>query len=171
MQRHHTIPLQLQSKMTVYAAIAAMLAMMGGIVYYSSLDNPALEQAQIELMEVNVVNVNNIQNKATIQVVFLVSNPSDKTFTVPSISYEIFGDGQFVGAGQYSTEDIAMPGRAAFYSNSSIPLKSNFALSASESDLYDDVLAERIRSYSATGMMMVESAWAIVETEFDSTMP
>ena len=157
--------------MTVYAAIAAMLALMGGIVYYSSLDNPALEQAQIDLIEVNIVNVNTIQNKATMQVVFLVANPSEKTFTVPSISYELYGDGRYIGAGQYSTEDIAMPGRAAFYGNTSIPLKSTFVLGASESDLYSDVLAERIHSYSATGMMTVESAWAIVEIDFDSTMP
>ena len=171
MQGHTVISLNLQSKMTVYAAIAAMLALMAGIVYYSSLDNPALEQAQIELMEVNVVKVNTIQNKATMQVVFLVGNPSEKTFTVPSITYELYGDGQYIGAGQYSTEDIAMPGRAAFYGNTSIPLKSNFVLSASESDLYPAVVAERIRSYSATGMMTVESAWAIVEIDFDSTMP
>ena len=29
----------LQSKFTVYAAIAGVLALMGGIVYYASLDN------------------------------------------------------------------------------------------------------------------------------------
>ena len=80
--------MNLQSKMTVYAAIAAMLALMGGIVYYSSLDNPFLEQVQIELGGVEVIDVNNIQNKATLEVTFQVTNPSDKTFTIPSISYE-----------------------------------------------------------------------------------
>ena len=101
--------MNLQSKMTVYAAIAAMLALMGGIVYYSSLDNPFLEQVQIELGNVEVIDINNIQNKATLEVTFQVTNPTDKTFTIPSISYDLSGDGNPIGAGQYSTEDIAMP--------------------------------------------------------------
>ena len=147
-----------------------MLALMGGIVYYGSLDNPSLEQAQIELAGVNVIDVNSIQNKATLEVVFQVSNPSEKTFTIPLITYEIYGDGQLVGAGQYSTEDIAMPGRAAFYGGSSIPLKSNFVIYADNTNLYQDVVGEHISRYTATGMMIVESAWAIVELEFDSAM-
>ena len=32
----------LQSRLTVYAAIAGVLALMGGIVYYASLDNVSL---------------------------------------------------------------------------------------------------------------------------------
>ena len=38
-----TIEMALQSKMTVYAAIAGVLGLMGGIVYYASLDNAELE--------------------------------------------------------------------------------------------------------------------------------
>ena len=43
----------LQSRMTVYVAIAGVLALMGGIVFYASLDNPELEQAEIELQVLN----------------------------------------------------------------------------------------------------------------------
>lgn len=161
--------MQLQSKMTVYAAIAAMLALMGGIVYYSSLDNPFLEQVEIELEGVEIIDVNNIQNTATIQVVFLVTNPSDKTFTVPSISYELSGDGQPIGAGQYSTEDIAMPGRAAFYGGSSIPLKSKMVITSDSGIPYQNIINNNIREYAASGIITVESAWAIVEVNFESS--
>ena len=161
--------MMLQSKMTVYAAIAAMLALMGGIVYYSSLDNPFLEQVQIEIDGVELVEVNEIQGTATVQVVFMVTNPSDKTFTVPSISYELFGDGRFVGAGQYSTEDIAMPGRAAFYGGASIPLKSKMVITSENDSVYQDVTLGNINEYMATGIITVESAWAIVEVDFEST--
>ena len=165
--------LNLQSKMTVYAAIGAMVALMLFIIYYSSLDNPLLEQAQIELAQVQVIEVNSIQNKATLQVAFQVTNPSELTFTIPSISYELFADGRPVSAGQYSTEDIAMPGRAAFYSGASIPLKSNIVLGISDSDpaLYEDIVNERVGEYSARGIITVESAWAIVEKEFESSLP
>ena len=165
--------MQLQSKMTVYAAIAAMLALMGFVVYWSSLDNPFLEQAQISLQSVEVRNVNPIQNQANLEVVFLVENPSEKTFTVPLITYELYGDGRLIGAGQYSTEDIAMPGRAAFYGGAAIPLKSMMTISGAETGtgIYADVTENRIGQYEANGMITVESAWAIVEIDFESSIP
>lgn len=162
--------MMLQSKLTVYAAIAAMLALMGGIVYYSSLDNPFLEQVEIELESVQITNINSIQNTATLQVTFLVTNPTDKTFTVPSISYELFGDGQVIGAGQYSTEDIAMPGRAAFYGGASIPLKSTMTITADGGAQYQNIVSNNIQEYAASGLITVESAWAIVEVNFESSM-
>ena len=167
------VALNLQSKTTVYAAIAAMLALMVGVVYYSSLDNPFLEQAQISLQSVEVHDVNPIQNQATLEVTFLVENPTEKTFTVPLITYELYGDGRSIGSGQYSTEDIAMPGRAAFYGGSAIPLKSQITISGTEMDtsLYADLTESRIQQYEATGMITVESAWAIVEIDFETSMP
>ena len=45
----------------------------------------------------------------------MITNPSDTTFTVPRITYELYADGVLLGDGSYSTEDISMPGRAAFY--------------------------------------------------------
>ena len=93
--------------MVVYAAIAGLLAMMGGFVYYASLDNPQLEQVEIRLGDVMVRDVNKIEETAKLEVVFLVKNPGEKTFTVPIISYQLFADGQLLGSGQYSTEDVA----------------------------------------------------------------
>lgn len=160
----------LQSKMVVYAAIGGLLAMMGGFVYYASLDNPFLEQVEIELDNVEVIDVNNIENKAKLEVTFMVKNPSEKTFTVPLIAYELFANGQSIGSGQYSTEDIAMPGRAAFYPNVEIPLKSNFYLSMSNTspDLYNSVINGGVE-YTANGVITVETAWSLIEKEFPST--
>jgi hypothetical protein len=159
--------------MTVYAAIAGMLALMGFVVFYSSLDNPHLEQAQISLQSVEVRDVNTIQDKATLEVTFMVENPSEKTFTVPLITYELYGDGRLIGSGQYSTEDIAMPGRAAFYGGSAIPLKSLMTITSADAGagIYGNVTGSRIAEYKADGMIMVESAWAIVEIDFESSLP
>ena len=109
----------LQSKMTVYAAIAGVLALMGGIVYYASLDNVDLEQADIELVNVELRDVNTLQNQAKFDVTFLITNPSEKTFTVSQIGYQLYGDDILLGSGQYSTADIALPGRAVFYPGAS----------------------------------------------------
>ena len=47
----------LQSRMTVYVAIAGVFALMGAIVFYASLDNAQLEQAEIELFSVELIDV------------------------------------------------------------------------------------------------------------------
>ncbi|NIP62281.1 MAG: hypothetical protein GWN01_07800 [Nitrosopumilaceae archaeon] len=158
--------------MLVYVAIAGLLALMGGFVYYASLDNPKLEQVEIQLKSVKVLNVNTVEERAQLEVTFLVRNPSDKTFTIPSISYDLSVEGERLGSGQYSTEDIAMPGRAAFYPDAEIPLKNSFSLVKAqvEPDIYNRIVNEQITSFSAEGVITVESAWSIVEKEFKTSM-
>ena len=158
----------LQSKMTVYVAIAGVLAMMGGIVYYASLDNVYLEQVEIQLTSVELININTIDNEASFNVTFLVKNPSDKTLTVPLIGYQLYGDGILLGPGLYSTADISMPGRAAFFPNTEIPLKNTFILSKSEvsSKIYQAAIENRINNFSAEGTITTESTWSLIEKEF-----
>ena len=56
------------SKIIVYAAIGAMFAFMGGIVYYSTFDFAELEQSEIELLSVNVVEIDSIENLSLIHI-------------------------------------------------------------------------------------------------------
>jgi len=150
----------------------AMLALMGGIVYYASLDNPELEKVEIELTNIELLNVNKIENSASLQVTFQVTNPSEKTFTVAVIIYELYANGEHLGTGVYSTEDVAMPGRAAFYGGTSIPLKNVFHLekNAIDSNIYDSIVNEEILNYNTNGIVTVETAWSLIEKEFESTM-
>ncbi len=158
----------LQSKFTVYAAIAGVLAMMGGIVYYASLDNVDLAQVEIQLTSVELIDINTIDNQASFNVTFLVKNPSDTTLTVPLIAYQLYGNGILLGSGLYSTADIAMPGRAAFFPDTEIPLKNTFTLSKSEvsSEIYQTAIENRINSFSAEGIITAESSWSLIEKEF-----
>ncbi len=158
--------------MTVYAAIAAMFGLMVLIVFYGSLDVPEIEQTEIELQSVEVIEVNTIENRVKLQVVFLVKNPGDKTFTVPIINYDLYVNGKHVGASQYSTQDIAMPGRAAFYPDAEIPLKNFFNLVKSEanSDVYQMIVDGSDVQYSVEGNITVETAWALIEKDFQSSL-
>ena len=158
----------LQSKITVYVAIAGVLSLMGGIVYYASLDNVQLEKVKIELTNVELKDVNTINNQAEFDVTFLVKNPSDKTFTVSLIQYQLYTNGILLGSGQYSTADIALPGRALFISGAEIPLKNIFVLSKSEvsSQIYQDAIENKINSFSAEGNITTESSWSVIEKEF-----
>ena len=157
--------------MIIYAAIAGLFGMMGIIVWYASLDNPELEQVEIELLNVEVKDVNKIENFAKLEVTFLVKNPSEKTFTVPIIGYQLYADGQLLGSGQYSTEDISMPGRAVFYSGVEIPLKNTFILNESDvnSEIYQAVLNGNISSFSAEGSITTETSWSLIEKEFKTS--
>lgn len=145
--------------------------MMGIIIWYASLDNSELEQVEIKLLNVEVRDVNKIENSAKLEVTFLVKNPSEKTFTVPIIGYQLYADGKLLGSGQYSTEDISMPGRAVFYSGAEIPLKNTFVLNKSDvnSEIYQAVLNGNINSFSAEGSITTETSWSLIEKEFKSS--
>lgn len=158
----------LQSKLTVYLAIVGVFALMGGIIFYASLDNDELALIEIELTNVELLDVNTVDNQAKFEVTFLVTNPSDKTLTVSQIDFQLYGDGKLLGSGLYSTADIALPGRALFISGAEIPLKNTFVLSKSEvdSEIYEDVTNERITSFSAEGNIITQTSWSEAEKDF-----
>ncbi len=162
----------LQSKLVVYAAIAGLLALMGWFVFFASLENPELEKVTINLESVDVIAVNNIDDRAELKVIFLIGNPSEKTFTVPLITYDLYADGALMGTGQYSTEDIAMPGRAAFYSGVEIPLKSKFVLNLdpANTETYGMITSGSSVRYTAEGVITVETSWSLIEKEFTTSL-
>ena len=96
----------LQSKFTVYLALVGVFAMMGGIMYYASLGNADLEQVEIELQSVEIIKDSIQEDQLKFHVSFLVKNPSDTTFTVSVIKYNLYNNGVLLGPGKYSTEDI-----------------------------------------------------------------
>ena len=96
------VGLALQSKLLVYAAIVGLVGLLGAIVWFASLDNPDLEKVEIELTDVEVTSVNKVANSAKLTVTFLVKNPSEKTFTIPLITYELYADEEFLGLGHVS---------------------------------------------------------------------
>jgi len=163
--------LALQSKLLVYAAIVGLLGLLGAIFWFGSLDIPDLEKVEIELKEIEVLSVNKVANTAKLTVTFLVKNPSEKTFTVPLIGYQLYADDELLGSGQYSTVDIAMPGRAIFSSGVEIPIKNTFELSLSDvnKEIYQAVLDNNIANFRAEGVITTESAWSTIEKEFNTS--
>ncbi|MBM2851487.1 MAG: hypothetical protein HW420_34 [Candidatus Nitrosotenuis sp.] len=152
-------------------AIAGLLAMLGGIIWYASLDNPQLGMAEIQLTTVKVVNTNTIDNRASLEVSFLIKNPGEKTFTVSNIDYELSANGKSLGRGAYSTEDIALPGRALFIPNGQIELPTTFYLTFSDNiaDEYNSIINGQELKFNAKGKMTVESAFSLVEKEFETS--
>ena len=156
----------LQSKLTVYAAIVGCLGLMAGIVYYASLDNVSLEQVEVELTDIALREAGESEAKFTLT--FLVKNSSEKTFVVPVIEYQLYGDDVLLGSGKYSTEDVALPGRAQMLPGAEVPLKNIFILNKSEinSEIYQSMINNEITNFIAEGMIITQSTWSVAETEF-----
>jgi len=159
----------LQSKFTVYLALVGVFAMLGGIMYYASLGNADLEQVEIELQSVEIIKDSIQEDQLKLHVAFLVKNPSDTTFTVSVIKYNLYNNGVLLGPGKYSTEDISMPGRASFFPGNEIPLKNIFVLNKAdvESEIFN-IIKNGPNDFSAEGMITTQNTWTMSEKEFKS---
>ena len=160
------------SKMIVYAAIGAMFAFMGGIVYFSTFDIPELEQSEIELLSVNVKEIDSIDNRMTLNLVFGITNHGDRTVTVPEISWELFADGKSLGSSSYSISDIPLTGRALLTSGLQVPIQSEMTINLTDDieDVYNALAAGENLDYRVVGQYTVETAWQVIDMPFDSSI-
>ena len=160
------------SKIIVYAAIGAMFAFMGGIVYYSTYDIPELEKSELELLSVNVAEVDSIENRLYLEVVFGITNHGDRTVTVPEIGFELFANGVSLGASSYSVSDIPLNGRALMMSGMQVPLVGEITINLTDDikDIYEAMAAGESLDYRVVGQYTIETAWQVIDTKFDSSL-
>lgn len=160
------------SKMIVYAAIGAMFAFMGGIVYFSTFDIPELEQSELELLSVNVKEIDSIDNRMTLNLVFGITNHGDRTVTVPEISWELFADGKSLGSSSYSISDIPLTGRALLTSGLEVPIQSEMTINLTDDieDVYNAIAVGENLDYRVVGQYTVETAWQVIDMQFESSI-
>tara|TARA_B100001123_G_C15217657_1_gene989925 strand:- start:433 stop:951 length:519 start_codon:yes stop_codon:yes gene_type:complete len=160
------------SKMIVYAAIGAMFAFMGGIVYFSTFDIPELERSELELLSVNVKEIDSIDNRMTLNLVFGITNHGDRTVTVPEISWELFADGKSLGSSSYSISDIPLTGRALLTSGLEVPIQSEMTINLTDEieDVYNAIAVGENLDYRVVGQYTVETAWQVIDMQFESSI-
>ena len=90
-------------------------------MWYSTYDIPELEKSEFELLSVSVVEIDSIQNRMYVDVVFGITNHGERTVTVPEISFQLFANGKSVGSSSYSVSDIPLNGRACLLYTSPSP--------------------------------------------------
>jgi len=156
----------------VTAAFVGLGLGMLGLYIFADFDKPHLEMVQLNLVDVKVLETNSIEKRAALELSFLVTNPSEKTFTISKIEYELFVNNKDVGNGGYSTEDIAMPGRAAIFAGKSVELSSKFNLVYTDqiANEYSIITNGEQASFRAKGSATVESAWSTIDKPFDVTL-
>ena len=160
------------TKIIVYIAIGALFAFLGGIIFYSTLDFPELEKSELDLISVDVVEIDSIDNRITLNIVFGVTNFGERTVTVPEISYELFANGRSLGSSSYSVSDIPMTGRALLISGLQVPLESKMTINLTDDikDLYEAISAGDSIKYSVSGQYTIETAWQVIDVQFDSSI-
>jgi len=158
--------------MIVYVAIGAMFAFMGGIVWYSTYDIPELEKSEFELLSVSVVEIDSIQNRMYVDVVFGITNHGERTVTVPEISFQLFANGKSIGSSSYSVSDIPLNGRALMLTGMQVPLVGKITINLTDDikDIYEAMAAGESLDYRAVGQYTIETAWQVIDIQYDSSL-
>ena len=160
------------SKIIVYAAIGAMFAFMGGIAYYSTYDIPELEKSELELLSVNVTEINSIENRLYLEVIFGITNYGERTVTVPQIGFELFANGKSLGSSSYDVSDIPLNGRALMLSGMQVPLVGEITVNQTDDvkNIYEAIAAGESLDYRVVGQYTIETAWQVIDVQFDSSI-
>ena len=156
----------------MYAAIGAMFAFMGGIVYYSTYDIPELEKSELELLSVNVAEIDSIEDRLYLEVVFGITNYGERTVTVPEISFQLFANGKSLGSSSYSVSDIPLNGRALMLSGMQVPLVGEITVNKTDDvkNIYEAIDAGESLDYRVVGQYTIETAWQVIDVQFDSSI-
>ena len=156
----------------MYVAIGALFAFMGGIVYYSTLDFPELEKSELDLLSVDVVEIDSIDNRITLNIIFGITNHGERTVTVPQIGFELFANGKSLGSSSYDVSDIPMNGRALMLPGMQVPLVGEITINLNDDikDVYEAIAAGESLDYRVTGQYTIETAWQVIDMQFDSSI-
>ena len=107
-----------------------------------------------------------------LNVVFGITNYGERTVTVPEISFDLFADGVSLGASSYSVSDIPLTGRALLTSGLQVPLIGEITVNQTDDikDVYEAIAAGESLDYRVTGQYTIETAWQVVDIQFDSSL-
>ena len=158
--------------MILFVAIGGLFAFMGGIVYFSTLDFPELEKSELDLLSVDVVEIDSIDNRITLNIIFGITNHGERTVTVPEIGFQLFANVKLLGSSSYSVSDIPLNGRALMMSGMQVPLVGEITINQTDDikDVYEAIAAGESLDYRVTGQYTIETAWQVIDLPFDSSI-
>ena len=117
----------------VVAAVVATIVFLPLILTLTLPTN--VNDIAVRLEKVEVVKNATAVNPQLVQLnlIFGVHNPTDKSLTTSKIEYQLFANGQPLGDGLLSYEDVPVNGRPQLLSNTDAQLQSQFTITPSNS--------------------------------------
>ena len=118
----------------VIAAVVVTIVLLPLILTITLPTN--VSDVTVKLEKVEVVKNATAENPRIVQLnlVFGVHNPTDKSLTTSKIEYQLFANGQPLGDGVLSYEDVPVNGRPQLLSNTDAKLNSTFTVTPSNSN-------------------------------------
>jgi LEA14-like dessication related protein len=128
-----------------------------------------LNTLAIRLSKVEVVNSTN--EDISLNVIFSIHNPTQKSLTTSKIEYQLYANNKSLGQGMLSFEDIPVNGRPQLLSNSTTQLKSQFEISRSAANedifkLIQKPLMARNIHWAIQGTALIESGLSSSPLQF-----
>jgi hypothetical protein len=154
------------------AAIAIAIILLPLIL--ATFTAPDINSITIELSRVEVRDITN-DRIIPLNLFFNVHNPTDKAMTTSKIDYNLFADGESLGQGVLSYEDIPLNGRPQLSPGLTTTLQSTFEISQSNmnSDIFRVIknadATEQIK-WKIEGVAQIESAFSLSPKQFSDEL-
>jgi hypothetical protein len=151
------------------AAFVGLGLLMLFFYLYANSYQPTLQQVNINLQTIKVLNIDKINNRANLEVDYLLVNPTTVTTTISTINYELYANGKDLGEGHYSVVDVPMAGRPALFPGGNTTVTDTFQLvpSSNISDVYNSIIKGEPVKYEAKGQVTIESTLTLITKDFD----
>ena len=161
-----------KGRMVILASFAGLGAMFLFFILYANSFQGDLEKVTIQVDSVKVLDENKLNKRAHLDVRFNLQNPTPITLTVSTINYELFANGNKLGEGHLSTEDIPEAGRPILFANNNATLPNTFDLVNSENiaNEYSDIVNNQQVKYEVKGQVTIQSFLTAVTKDFDVTL-
>ena len=161
-----------KGRIVILACFAGLGAMMLFFYLYANSFQGDLEKVTIQVDSVNVLDENKLNKRAHLDVRFNLQNPTSITLTVSTINYELFANGNSLGEGHLSTEDIPEAGRPILFANNNATLPNTFDLIYSDNIAkeYSAITSNQPVKYEIKGQVTIQSFLTEVTKDFDVTI-
>ena len=158
-----------KGRLVIIACFAGLGAMFLFFILYANSFQGELEKVTIKVEDIKVLDENKLDKRAHLDVRFNLQNPTSLVLTISTINYQIYANGNNIGDGHFSTEDIPEVGRPALFANSNLTLSDTFDLVNNDkiAQEYSAITSNQPIKYEIKGQVTVESFLTAVTKDFD----
>jgi len=159
-------------RLVIIGCFAGLGAMMIFFILYANSFQVDLNKVTIQIENIKVLDQNNLDKRAHLDVRFTIQNPTSLVLTISNINYELYANGKDLGEGHFTTEDIPEAGRPPLFANGNLTLSTTFDLvnDGKISKEYLAITTVQPVKYEAKGQITIESFLTAITKDFDSAL-